>query len=123
MQIGRVGNEASGFAVCQAIFKGIGSKKGKQRYGDTADFIGCNMCNGGFRALGKQNAHAVSCIETGRFQCIGKLIGKPLQLPEGVFFNLPFFIFINQRQPVPLMGMFVADIDTDVVVFGDVPAE
>ncbi len=56
-------------------------------------------------------------------QGIGQTIRQTLQIPKGILFDPAFFIFINESQTVSLVGPFVTDIHSDVVIFRDFPTE
>ena len=101
-KVGLIGDNTPGLAVVHAIAEGICSEEGKQRNGDCADLIGCNMGNRGFRTLGQQNADTIPLADSRGFKRVGKLIRKFFQFPECIFFNLSFKIISMCFKSIPV---------------------
>ncbi len=123
LDVGGVGDDRFGLAVAQAVFQCIRPEKREEGNGDAANFINGDMGKSRLRALGEENPDPVAAFYAVRSQRVCQPVGKPLQVPESELLDFAFLIFVDQRQPVSFLGPFIADVDPDVVVFGNRPPE
>jgi len=122
----RVAGNADGdlrAAVAQAVLQGIRPEQDRKGQRDCAELVHGNVRDDGFFALRQDDGDAIAAADAKAAQGIGEAVRALLQLTEGHAVRAAISVVEEQRRQVQAVRVLVADVDADVVVLGNAPAE